>query len=135
MLLSNFVFLSGASQLLFALSSSFQDSQAVLSPPPDHGASHTCAEHAIDKAVLAALKIHSDPVDALLSLQPERAAELAQPRLLHVIGEESAEWMTEGDKLRLRRQGKKFVDITDYEELYAQQVDSFAGKASTKLMV
>jgi leucyl aminopeptidase len=42
--------------------------------------------------------------------------------------------MTEGDKLRLRRQGKKFVDITDHEEFYAKQVDTLAGKASMKLM-
>ncbi|KAN0121918.1 Zn-dependent exopeptidase [Hyaloscypha variabilis] len=130
MLLSNLMLLSSASHLLFVLGSSPQDKQAVLAPPPDQGAPHTCAEHAVDNAVLAALKTHSDPVAALLSLQPESAAELAQPRLLHVIGEQAPEWMTEGDKLRLRRQGKKFVDITDHEEFYAQQVDTLAGKAN-----
>jgi len=134
MLLSSFLLLSGASQLFLALCSSFRDSQAILSPPPDQKATHTCAEHVVDPAILAALKTHSDPVDALLSLQPESAAELAQPRLLHVISEKSAKWMTEGDKLRLRRQGKKFVDITDHEEFYAKQVDTLAGKASMKLM-
>jgi hypothetical protein len=134
MLLSNLVLLSSASHLLFVFGSSFRDEQAVLAPPPDQGAQHTCAEHIVDQAVLAALKTHSDPVAALLSLQPESAAELAQPRLLHVIGEQAPEWMTEGDKLRLRRQGKKFVDITDHEEFYAQQVGTLAGKASTSFL-
>lgn len=83
-----------------------------------------------DEAVLAALKAHPDPVEALLSLQPDIAAELAQPRLLHLLGQQEPEWMTEGDKLRLRRRGKKFVDITDHQEFYAQQVGASAGKAS-----
>jgi leucyl aminopeptidase len=134
MLLSNLMLLSSASHLLFVLGSSSQDEQAVLAPPQDQRAPHTCAEHAVDNAVLAALKTHSDPVAALLSLQPESAAELAQPRLLHVIGEQAPEWMTEGDKLRLRRQGKKFLDITDHEEFYAQQLDTLAGKASMSFL-
>lgn len=87
-------------------------------------------EHFVDDAILAALEKHSDPVDALTFLQPESATELAQPRLLHVFGEPEPQWMTEGDKLRLRRRGKKFADITDHEAFYKEQVDaSWAGKA------
>jgi leucyl aminopeptidase len=52
---------------------------------------------------------------------------------LHVVGEQKPEWMTEGDKLRLRRRGKKFVDITDHEEFYAQQAGILSGKASESL--
>lgn len=94
--------------------SSAQDSQVVLAPSPP--------QHAVDPAILAALEAHADPVDAFVSLHPEAAAELAEPRLLHVAGEKEPRWMTEGDKMRLRRRGSKFADITAHEEFYAQQV-------------
>ena len=110
------------------LGSQFQNSQAILAPELPNPVP------IVDEAILAALKKHSDPVDALISLQPETAAEFAQPRLLHVFGENKPQWMTEGDKLRLRRQGKKFADITDHEEFYAQQVDTMAGKASESFL-
>lgn len=87
-------------------------------------------KHPVDNAILAALETHSDPVAALVSLQPETAAALAEPRLLQVIGTEEPTWMTEGDKLRLRRKGKKFIDITDHADFYQEQVEtSVAGKA------
>jgi len=106
-----------------------RDAQHVFAPGP--GIVTSTPEHAIDEAILDALKAHSDPVAALVSLRPDAAAELGQPRLLHVVGEEKPRWMTEGDKLRLRRSRRKFVDITDHEEFYAQQADaSFAGKPS-----
>ncbi|KAH8790530.1 peptidase family M28 [Hyaloscypha sp. PMI_1271] len=114
----------------FALGASLQDKQAVLVPSPELPIANAQAEHVVDKAILAALKTHSDPVAALVSLQPELAADLAQERLLHVVGEQKPEWMTEGDKLRLRRRGKKFVDITDHEEFYAQQAGILSGKAN-----
>ncbi|PMD61163.1 Zn-dependent exopeptidase [Hyaloscypha bicolor E] len=114
----------------FALGASFQDKQAVLVQSPELPIANAQAEHVVDEAILAALKTHFDPVAALLSLQPELAADLAQERLLHVVGEQKPEWMTEGDKLRLRRRGKKFVDITDHEESYAQQVGILSGKAN-----
>ena len=74
--------------------------------------------------------VKCERVAALLSLQPELSSDLSQPRLLHVSGEKKPEWMTEGDKLRLRRKGRKFVDITEHEEFYANQVDAESGKAS-----
>jgi bacterial leucyl aminopeptidase len=99
------------------------DTQVVFAPFPE-------AEHIAEDTIFAALKRHSDPVAALVSLHPDFAAELAQPRLLHVFGEQKPEWMTEGDKLRLRRRGRKFMDITDHQNFYEQQVDaSWAGKA------
>lgn len=82
--------------------------------------------HVVDDAILAALDAHPDPVDALISLRPELADELAEPRLLHVVGNDTPRWMTEGDKLRLRRKGQKFKDITDYQEDVGA---SFAGHA------
>jgi leucyl aminopeptidase len=89
------------------------------------------AESIADKsAITSALKKYSDPVDALVALQPGSATELAEPRLLHVFGEQKPQWMTEGDKLRLRRRGRKFMDITKNENFYGQQADaSMAGKA------
>ena len=105
-----------------------RDTQVILgtggSTPPSHG------EHAVHPAVVAALEAHSDPVDAMLAIHPELVASLAERRLLHVRGNKEPEWMTEGDKMRLRRQGKKFVDITEHEEFYKQQVNAAAGKAS-----
>lgn len=126
MLHSVLVLLLSTSQ--FALGSAFQDKQSFLAPSPDARVAHT--EHIVDNAVLAALKTHSDPVAALVALQPEVAASLAEPRLLHVFGDDKPEWMTEGDKLRLRRRGKKFADITEHRDFYSQQVDALAGKAS-----
>lgn len=38
------------------------------------------------------------------------------------------------DKLRLHRRGKKFMDITDHQDFYAQQVDTLSGKASESLL-
>ena len=103
----------------------FPPGQVVIVPSPVPASLHT-----VDEAILIALSTYADPVDALLSLQPENAAALAEPRLLHVFGQEKPEWLSEGDKLRLRRANKKFMDITDHEDFYSQQVDaSLAGKA------
>lgn len=111
------------------VSSPAQGDQLVLaSPPEDHA-------HVVDNdAVWRALNEHPDPVDALVALQPELAAQLAEPRLLHVFGQqESPVWMTEGDKLRLRRKHQKFMDITDHEDTYDHtKAKPTAGKASTE---
>lgn len=119
----------------YVISSPHQPGQAVLAPPATDDETISTfptsyGEHVVDESILAALKVHADPVDALLSIQPELAAQLAERRLIHVFGEAEAEWMTEGDKLRLRRQGKKFRDITDHQELYNDSVITKAGKAS-----
>ncbi|KAL1866864.1 hypothetical protein Daus18300_006567 [Diaporthe australafricana] len=89
-------------------------------------------EHAVDDEILAALEAYPDPVDALISLQPEMAAQLDESRLIHVLGEDKPRWMKEGDKLRLRQNGKKFMDITDHQELYADTngVGAWSGKAN-----
>ncbi|KAL7944982.1 hypothetical protein V8C42DRAFT_324235 [Trichoderma barbatum] len=105
----------------FSASSASQEAQVHLTASAKH--------HQVDPAILAALEKHPDPVDAFVSLHPEAAEQLSQPRLLHVSGEPSAQWMTEGDKLRLKRKGKKFTDITDHEDFYKEQVHPFAGEA------
>jgi leucyl aminopeptidase len=115
-----------------ALGSPLEDKQVLLVPSPEVQNSHT--QHVVDKAILTALKTHSDPVAALIALQPESAENLAEPRLLHVFGDQKPEWITEGDKLRLHRRGKKFVDITDHRDFYAQQVDTLSGKASESFL-
>ncbi|KAG9241847.1 hypothetical protein BJ878DRAFT_205942 [Calycina marina] len=85
--------------------------------------------HAVNEVILAALKLNSDPVDALIALHPEESVTLAQPRLLHVFGEESVTWLTEGDKFRLHRNGKKIMDITDHDTFNSKTIISSAGKA------
>lgn len=84
-----------------------------------------------DDTILAALAAYPDPVDAMISLRPDMAAQLAESRLIHVFGEDKPRWMKEGDKLRLRQNRKKFMDITDHQELYADGVNAWEGKAST----
>lgn len=126
----------GSSQLVL----SSPDDQRVLVPATESTINDDVATSGWDKApvftienkdvIFAALKRYADPVDALVALQPDMADTLAEPRLIHVHGEKMAEWMTEGDKLRLRRKGRKFRDITDFQELYADHVNTFAGKAS-----
>lgn len=84
--------------------------------------------HRADPAILAALQLHPDPVDAFLAIHPDSAHELAQPKLLHVAGETGPEWMTEGDKMRLRRSGKKFVDVTDHYDFYKSNANAFGNE-------
>lgn len=104
--------------------------QVVIAPSTNEAAV-PARSHKVDDSIIAALKVHTDPVDALLSLQPEKAGKLAERRLLHVFGEKEPQWMTEGDKLRLRQKGKKFRDITNHQDLYAQDsVGAWSGKAS-----
>lgn len=105
----------------FFSASASQEAQVHLTASAKH--------HQVDPAILAALEKYPDPVDALVALHPEAAEQLAQPRLLHVSGESSAKWMTEGDKLRLKRKGKKFTDITDHEAFYKEQVHTQSGEA------
>ncbi|CAL5868648.1 uncharacterized protein PFLUO_LOCUS2875 [Penicillium psychrofluorescens] len=120
-------YLWGAAHLVTAVP---DDTQHVLAPAPDipdvwpqHG------DYTVPDDVLAALNEYSDPVAAFVALQPEAEALFAEPRLLQVIGESKPQWMTEGDKLRLRRQVKKFIDITDHAEFYADLVhEASAGK-------
>jgi bacterial leucyl aminopeptidase len=110
--------------LRIVLCSPFLDTQLVL------GSSTETECIADNDAISTALRKYPDPVAALVSLQPDSAVELAQPRLLQVFGEQKPQWMTEGDKLRLRRRGRGFMDITDHQRFYEQQVDaSLAGKA------
>lgn len=110
--------------------------QVVLAPqdnvnePAIASSSEFNPEHVVDDSILAALAANPDPVDALISLRPEMAAQLSESRLIHVLGEDKPRWMKEGDKLRLRRNRKKFMDITDHQELYADGVGAWSGKAS-----
>lgn len=117
---ANALLLLGAQLLGF--SSAAPGNQHVLgAPTPKH--------HSVDPVILAALDAHEDPVDALIAITPDVADQLATPRLLHVFGEKEPRWLTEGEKLRLRRNGKKFKDITNHEKFYAEQVNAKAGSA------
>ncbi|PYH48310.1 peptidase [Aspergillus saccharolyticus JOP 1030-1] len=106
--------------------------QQILESTNQAPYSHDDAIFVLDEdSVHAALHAHpNDPVAAFLSLSPGSADFLAQPRLLHVRGESRPQWMTEGDKLLLRQQGKKFMDITDHEDYYAAQMHALAGSAN-----
>lgn len=130
--------LLGAAQLTVA--SRDTQSQYVLSPIPERGPLSTAVrpqhgDHSVHEDIVSALQKHADPVDAFISLQDDSVradaeAALSEPRLLRRMGERKAEWMTEGDKMRLRRDGVKFMDITDHEEFYEEQVDVLSGKPS-----
>ncbi|KAF8548611.1 Zn-dependent exopeptidase [Imleria badia] len=56
----------------------------------------------------------NDPVEVIRLLDPVYAAILDEPRFVEVIGTEPV-WMTEGDKLRLKKQGLSFMDLTAHE--------------------
>ncbi|KAL7419745.1 hypothetical protein Q5752_005661 [Cryptotrichosporon argae] len=90
------------------------------------------AANAIPPAVLAALDAHPDDlVAAFLSVEPGRAAELAAPRLIEVLGDgEGPRWMTEGDKMALRRERKVFLDLTERPDAQLGAT-AFAGSAHT----
>lgn len=110
--------------LLGAQLTSIASATTEAQVPLGHG-----SHHAPDPAMLHALKLHPDPVDALIFLQPEMAKKLAEPRLLRIAGEKEARMLTEGDKMRLRRNHTKFADITDYQDLYDDKFTTMAGKA------
>jgi leucyl aminopeptidase len=102
----------------------------VLTPSCNVADTYT-EEHVIDKAILAALEMYSDPVATLVFLQPELVVDLAAPQLLYIAGKQKPQWMTKGDKLHLRRCRKKFMDITDHQSFYAQHTEAlWASKAS-----
>ncbi|TDZ18663.1 Leucine aminopeptidase 1 [Colletotrichum orbiculare MAFF 240422] len=123
--------LLGSSQLVLGTPSN-ADQAVIASSSDDVPSSGSVKVHKVDEAITAALEAYPDPVDALVHLQPEKAAQLAEPRLIHVFGEKKAEWMTEGDKLRLRQKGKKFRDITKHQDLYAADdaANVWSGKAN-----
>jgi leucyl aminopeptidase len=71
-----------------------------------------------DAMIESLLATHADdPVQVMRLLDPENASELDAPRLLQVFGAKAV-WMTEGDKLRLRRQGLGFIDLTDHQDMH-----------------
>jgi leucyl aminopeptidase len=107
----------------FGSAASGNDAQVVLAP--------NTPQHDIDRAILDALEAHKDPVDAYIALNPDMADQLVEPRLLHVSGEKEPRWATEGEKLRLKRKGNKFTDVTDYHEFYEEHAAGIMeGKAS-----
>jgi hypothetical protein len=104
---------------------------------PSHKPAHP---RLLDPALIKALtapdaEIEFDVVGLLKELDPSIAEELDEPRFIWVfggetdedvngdgdregergVGSEGGRWMTEGDKVVLRRQGKKFVDLTGRE--------------------
>ncbi|KAJ5220240.1 peptidase family M28 [Penicillium chermesinum] len=111
-----------------SLATALPPSQVVFGPASEAPSPHDSFD--FQNAVAAALAKYSDPVEAMISLNIESKAQLYEPRLLHVLGEDKPTWLTEGDKLRLRKEGKKFIDITEHEDYYAGQVNALAGKAN-----
>ncbi|OCF40862.1 hypothetical protein I317_05312 [Kwoniella heveanensis CBS 569] len=93
--------------------------------------SSASTHHEVHPSILSALDSFNDPVDALLSLKPELEELMAEQRLIRVFGDGPREglWMTEGDKLRLRRQGKQFMDLTESQDMLASSLT--AGHANT----
>ncbi|ORY22232.1 peptidase [Naematelia encephala] len=65
-----------------------------------------------ESTILEALSTYNDPVQAMVALHPSSADMLAEPRLLEVMDGSEVRWMTEGDKLRLRREDIDFIDWT-----------------------
>ena len=66
---------------------------------------------------------NNDPVEVIRLLDPVYAAVLDEPRLVEVIGTEPV-WMTEGDKLRLKKQGLSFMDLTGHQNLFRSTFSS-----------
>ncbi|WVF69440.1 hypothetical protein IAT40_004217 [Kwoniella sp. CBS 6097] len=87
--------------------------------------------HEVSPSVQLAIDAFTDPVDALLSLKPELEEMMAEKRLIWVFedGPKEGLWMTEGDKLRLRKKGKKFMDLTDSQDTLGGSF--MAGHANT----
>ncbi len=90
-----------------------QPAQHVFPLCPDPDRTVTFYESHTESHILSILSQYEDPVEAMLSLHPSLEAELAEPRLLQIMDKEGeTRWMTEGDKMRLRRAGVDFIDLT-----------------------
>jgi hypothetical protein len=65
------------------------------------------------------LDLSQDPVKLLVSLDPSLEKHLNEPRLIQIAGaaDQQPEWLVEGDKLRLRREGIHFRDLTGAEDI------------------
>jgi len=126
---------AGASTLHLALGTplqpgSFVNQQAIS---PSSWLPHHKPEHAqlVDPAILERLSSPDfDAIQLLKELEPARAHELDEPRFLHVFAEDHGRWMTEGDKINLRRQNKKFVDLTGREHRESRLQDLVNKKRS-----
>lgn len=92
-------------------------SQHVLQP---EGKTVEFTEATINRLLAAH---NDDPVEVMRLLDPVYAETLDEPRLLQVFGSEPV-WMTEGDKLRLKKRGLSFMDLTGREDL-ARLTSSF----------
>ncbi|KAH6638675.1 peptidase family M28 [Truncatella angustata] len=127
--ITNLLLLLGTTE--FVASSQAAGNQVVFGPSTDRF--ETFDLHGLrpeaHAELLQVVQAHKDPVDAYLALRPEAAEELAEPRLLHVLGEPEPKWMTNGDKMRLRRKEHKFMDVTDYQDMYTEQLGALSGKA------
>ncbi|RSH93484.1 hypothetical protein EHS25_007840 [Saitozyma podzolica] len=78
--------------------------------------------------IQAILAQQTDPVEAMLLIDPSMAKELAEPRLLQLFNGKDAggepKWMTEGDKMGLRRQGIDWIDLTGRDSLVSPDFDA-----------
>lgn len=59
---------------------------------------------------------NDDPVEVMRLIDPAHAEVLNEPRLIEVFGTEPV-WLTEGDKLRFKKQGLSFIDLTGHENI------------------
>jgi hypothetical protein len=78
--------------------------------------------------IQAILAQQTDPVEAMLLIDPSMAKELAEQRLLQLFNGKDAggepKWMTEGDKMGLRRQGIDWIDLTGRDSLVSPDFDA-----------
>lgn len=80
------------------------------------GGSADPAHLQVESRILSVTQQFSDPVEAMIALDPQQTGILAEVRELEVFDGLTqpgvTRKMTEGDKLRLRRQGIDFIDWT-----------------------
>jgi bacterial leucyl aminopeptidase len=72
---------------------------------------------------LELLALHDDPVDVMIAMNPASAETLGEPRLLDLLNAQAPRWLTEGDKLRLKRKGLDFIDLTGRSFLTSSEMD------------
>ncbi|EPQ50990.1 Zn-dependent exopeptidase [Gloeophyllum trabeum ATCC 11539] len=119
----NGVFLPWALAAVSRLASA-ADPQVVL----DNAASVILDSILVDQLVQQLSLSHDDPVVLYRAVDPAGAADLDEPRLLQIAGDGNPPtWMTEGDKLRLRRAGLKFVDLTETQDLGSRNARRLTG--------
>jgi hypothetical protein len=113
--------------------------QHAFVTPTSSGFVDTSSGYVDLEGIHAVLAEETDPVEAMLLIDPSMATKLAEPKLLQLFNGKDAvgetKWMTEGDKMGLRRQGIDWIDLTGRDSLVSPRFDTKPSEQRAALLL